>query len=159
MELEKWCTCKGHTGREYAAITHFYCNNFIPNGWYFVYGRLYGEEAFRIIYLTGTCQTCGGILRLGFFLPKGLSGDDLIAEVYHVMRTYRPFDFKDETGCDCGDCTQRARWYRAQDALTAKAIKAQLVPLFHKGDRSAVRRWFRRCHGPVPPHGTEDRHG
>lgn len=145
MELEKWCACKGHTGGwDYAAITNFYCNNFIPDGWYFGYGRLYGEESCRTIYLIGTCRTCGGIMRPGASLPMGLTGDGLIAEAYRMMRTYRPFDFKDGAGCYHGACTERADWYRSQDALTAQAIEAQFVPLFHKEDQSVARRWLRR---------------
>lgn len=155
MEYEHWCSCMEPGGRDYTAVTAFHCNNFIPDGWYFGYDRLYGKESCRTIYLTGACRNCGGIMRPGTFLPEELTGDTLIAEVYRMMRQYRPFDFKDAVGYYHGGCPERGRWYKGQDALTAQAIEQQFVPLFHLEDRSAARRWLREHPDPAWPRETK----
>ena len=107
-------------------------------------------EAARALYLTGLCLRCGGQLPKKFTVPGELAGDALLEQIYHQMESYRPFDFRFDSGAYRTSLSMRAHWYMEQDDLTLGAKNAQFLKLFHAEYQGVVEDWISRRHAQEP---------
>lgn len=138
-----WCTCKDHDHKDWTVVADHYCRHFIPDAWTLEYHQLHCHEEGRILYLTGTCDVCGGFMRSGTSVASNISDDELLLYIYREVTRFRPYDGYDpKTGRYCGAISKRSRWYREQDDLSMSALGLQFVRLFREEHQAQAREWF-----------------
>lgn len=139
-----WCTCCGHDD-DWTLWGNYYARHFIPRSWTLEYQTMSDHERGRTLYMLGSCNHCGGVMRSGAGLAQNIIGDRFLADVYHTMVSYRPYDwYAPENGIYHSTVIQRGLWYQQQDDMALADRNEQFLNLFHAEDRAAVEDWLAR---------------
>lgn len=143
--IVNWCVCKGHDDKDWTVRSKYYARHFIPSGWMLEYGTALEYEDGRILYMTGSCDCCGGFMRSGVGLALNISGDRFYVNVYWEMNHYRPYEgYDSKKGVYHGYIGQRGEWYQQQDDLTPEERNRQFLNLFRAEDRADAEDWLTR---------------
>ena len=145
----QYCQCCHHMAEtdKPNAVTNFYRDHFVPNGWRLDYFEL--SECGGIT-LTGRCDKCYDKLEEMIPLPKELTGDALFQAIYDTMQTAHPYDRKSDTNY-YGACKERSEFYKRRDQRPQFQRSKEFLDLFNDWDREAARLWLEKNFPPEKP--------